>query len=333
LNFLVKFSSPYCSGNMGYMIALVAIPVLAYSFYCMYMKKVKARCHCKMDLTGKTVIVTGSDKGIGYYTALDLARRNARVILACRNTSAAEVAAAEIRAQTGNSNVVVYKVDLSLLRSVRQFANEFNQKEQRLDVLVNNAGLAEVRNERTDEGLEVIFATNYIGPFLLTHLLLDKLKQSAPSRIVNVSSIGHKFFGPCDLSNLNAEKHFTKAEIYSYTKLQIILFTRELSRRLAGTGVTVNCLHPGTVNTNLFRRIPQPFALIISMISPFFFRTAEEGAQTSIHLAVSDKVAAISGEYFSECRLAKPAKYAQDDAVAKKLYELSEGYAQLSQSS
>lgn len=309
-----------------------AVPVLAYGLYCIYMKTVKSRCHCQKDLTGKTVIVTGADKNIGFYTALDMAQRNARVILACRNVEMAHAAAADIQAKTGNRNVIVHHLDVSLLQSVHQFAKEIHEQEDRLDILINNAGTAAIDKKKrtlTDEGLEVTFATNYIGPFLLTHLLLDKLKQCSPSRVVNVSSIGHKFAGPLDLKNLNSDKSYVPSILYAQSKLALNLFTRELARRLDGTGVTVNSVHPGSVNTDLLNCIPWPWNRVGRLMSVLFFRSAEEGAQTSIHVSVSHKVSGVSGEYFSECRPASQSKHALDDGVARKLYELTEQLASL----
>ncbi|CAG5117141.1 unnamed protein product, partial [Candidula unifasciata] len=233
-------------------IVLVVILIACY----IYLRSSVGRCDSTADLTGKTAIVTGANCGIGYQTALDFAKRNARVILACRDEKKAEAARKEIIAQTGNTNVSVGIVDLCYLRSVRAFAKEILEKESRLDILVNNAGIVSAGKpkEVTDEGLETLFAANYFGPFLLTNLLLDLMKKSAPSRIVNVSSMVNKF-GTIDFNNLQGEKSFHYRNRYFDSKLAIILFTRELARQLEGTGVTANVLHPGSVTTDLLRHM------------------------------------------------------------------------------
>uniref|UniRef100_A0A8B9QLM9 Retinol dehydrogenase 12 n=1 Tax=Apteryx owenii TaxID=8824 RepID=A0A8B9QLM9_APTOW len=190
---------------------------------------------CPTDLTGKTVIVTGANSGIGKRVALDLARRNARTILACRSRERGQAAAEEIRAATGNPAVLLRLLDTGSLASVRAFARQVLREEKRLDVLVNNAGLSGLPFAVTPEGLEQTFATNYLGPFLLTNLLLDLLKASAPARVVNVSSFRHSA-GTVNLRHLTGQECPKRHQIYSSTKLMNVLFTAELARRLQGTG-------------------------------------------------------------------------------------------------
>jgi NAD(P)-dependent dehydrogenase (short-subunit alcohol dehydrogenase family) len=222
----------------------------------MYLRGTVGRCDSDADLSGKTAIVTGANTGIGFHTALDFAKRNARVIIACRDEKKAEQAKSKIVAESGNTNVTVSIVDLSYMKSVRAFAKKIIESEQRLDILVNNAGIVSAGKPRevTDEGLETLYAANYFGPFLLTNLLLDLMKKSAPSRIVNLSSVVNKF-GKIDFTNLQGEKSFNYRSRYFDSKLAVILFTRERARQLEGTGVTANVVHPGSVSTELLRNM------------------------------------------------------------------------------
>ncbi|XP_053921715.1 serine/arginine repetitive matrix protein 2-like [Cuculus canorus] len=279
---------------------------------------------CPADLTGKTVIVTGANSGIGKCVALDLARRNARTILACRSRERGEAAAAEIRAATGNPAVVVRVVDTASLASVRAFARAVLREETRLDVLVNNAGSTGLPFAVTPEGLERTFATNYVGTFLLTRLLLDLLKASAPARIVNVSSFRHRA-GTADCRFLTGQARpgsFDAA--YNSTKLMNVLFTAELARRLRGTGVTANALSPGVVSTGIMRHFGCAVRALFALARPFI-KSAERGAASTIFCAVSEEAAGISGKYFdSECGLALPAPAARDAALARKLWEETE---------
>lgn len=284
-------------------------------------------CTSTTDLTGKTVLVTGANTGIGYYTALDLARRHARVILACRNQERGQAAVDRIKAATNNSNVCVKLVDLSVMKSVRLFAEDIIKTEDRVDVLVNNAGMTCLPEKTlTEDGLEEQFAANYFGPFLLTNLLLDKLKQSAPSRIVVVSSVAHKYTSSIELDNLKAEKNFDTGRIYYKSKLANLLFTRELARRLEGTGVHCYCVHPGVVQTDLYRHLPLVLSLIYKCLMRHTLKTAEEGAQTSIYCAVSEEVKGQSGKYYQECQEAEEhsSELSKDIGMAKKLWEVSE---------
>ncbi|GFR73788.1 retinol dehydrogenase 13 [Elysia marginata] len=321
LNIKMMFWGP--GQLLGILLVLIVIIVAALIFF----RQSIVRCNSKADLKGKTAIVTGANSGIGFYTALDFAKRNARVILACRDQVKAERAKQEIVSLSDNKNVIVEVLDLCYMKSVREFANKIMSEESRLDILVNNAGVVSTGKpkELTDEGLETIFAGNYFGPFLLTNLLLDLMKTSAPSRIINVSSVVNKF-GTIDFDNLNAEKSFKFKDRYFDSKLAQILFTRELALRLEGTGVTVNALHPGSVATNLLRNVFFLIRIPVELFVKFFCRTAEEGAQTSIYLAVSEEVTDISGKYFVDCDIkeneANPLSRNKD--VAKQLWEVSE---------
>ncbi|XP_029862414.1 retinol dehydrogenase 12-like [Aquila chrysaetos chrysaetos] len=279
---------------------------------------------CPTDLTGKTVIVTGANSGIGKRVALDLARRNARTILACRSRERGQAAAEEIRAATGNPAVLLRLLDTGSLASVRAFAQAVLREEKRLDVLVNNAGLTGLPFTITPEGLEQTFATNYLGPFLLTNLLLDLLKASAPARVVNVSSFRHSA-GTANGRYLTGQERpggFDAA--YNSTKLMNVLFTAELARRLQGTGVIANALSPGVVSTSIMRHFSWAVRVLFALIRPFI-KSAEQGAVSTIYCAVSEEVSGITGKYFdSNCRLALPSMAARDAGLAHKLWEESE---------
>ncbi|MBN3298876.1 RDH12 dehydrogenase, partial [Amia calva] len=280
---------------------------------------------CRVDLTGKTAIVTGANTGIGKFIALDLARRGARVILACRSRERGQRALEDIRACSGNANVHLRLLDTSSLSSVRDFAQRFTQEEKHLHILVNNAGASGLPRGITPEGLEVSFATNHLGPFLLTNLLLDLMKSSSPARIVNVSSTNH-WRGEVDFSHFRGENlKYVMDSVYNHTKLHNIICTNELARRLQGSGVTANSLHPGVVLTEVMRHYNFVVQLIFNIIGFFFFKSSEEGAVSSIYCAVSEDVEGISGKYFdSDCSLTLPAPLAQDPALATKDWEVCE---------
>nr|KAF6411541.1 retinol dehydrogenase 13 [Rousettus aegyptiacus] len=210
-------------------------------------------CPSKATIQGKTVIVTGANTGIGKQTALELARRGGNIILACRDMEKCEAAAKDIRRETLNHCVNARRLDLASLKSIREFAAKIIEEEERVHVLVNNAAVMRCPHWTTEDGFEIQLGVNHLGHFLLTNLLLDKLKASAPSRIINLSSLAH-IAGHIDFDDLNWEKrkYDTKAA-YCQSKLAVVLFTKELSRRLQGTGVTVNALHPGVARTELGR--------------------------------------------------------------------------------
>ncbi|KOB70599.1 putative RDH13 [Operophtera brumata] len=269
----------------------------------------------------KLVVITGSNTGIGFETAVDLASRGAKVILACRDEKRGTTARDQIIKSTGNQNITFKPLDLASFKSVRAFADDIMKSESRLDVLINNAGTGNVGNFLTEDHLPFEAQVNHFSPFLLTLILLPLLKSSAPSRIVNVSSVMHKI-GKIDLGQFDkqAKTVLSRLRVYSDTKLANILFTRRLSQILSGTGVTVNCLHPGAVNTDIFRNKD----VVTKFLIRLFFKTATEGAQTSVHLAVSQKLEDTTGKYFCDCREVEPASRARDDATADKLWKLSE---------
>nr|CAD7394376.1 unnamed protein product [Timema cristinae] len=291
---------PECSPRVLLLAAgtlLIGFLVLVISLK-LFVHLTKGVCRSIANMDGKTVIVTGANSGIGKETARGLAKRGARVILACRNVEAADKVKDEIITSTGNSSVVVKKLDLSSLESVRQFANDVNRSEQRLDVLVHNAGYANTFSKQvTGDGLEITMATNHYGPFLLTHLLIDLLKRSSPSRIVIVASELYRL-AHLDLNNLNPVQSFP-AYLYYVSKYANIVFSLELSRRLENTGCNV------------------------------VFQNPEEGAQTSIHLAVSEEVKNVTGKYFLDCKEYSLKEAVKDPAKGKKLWEKSEELVKL----
>ncbi|KAM7422139.1 hypothetical protein PAMA_010284 [Pampus argenteus] len=280
---------------------------------------------CTVRLKGKTAIVTGANTGIGKFVALDLARRGARVILACRNESRGTTALKEIREKSGNSDVHLRLVDLSSLDSVREFAERILKEEKALHILVNNAGVSGLPRQITKDGLEASFATNHLGPFLLTNLLLDLMKHSAPARIVTLGSVNHKK-GQLDFSHFHGENlHYHMDQVYNHTKLHNIICTNELARRLQGTGVTANSVHPGIVVTEVLRHYPLMIRCLFNFIGFFFFKTAEEGAVSPIYCAVAEETEGITGKYFdSDCSLTLPAPLARDVALAVKDFEICE---------
>ncbi|XP_076353857.1 retinol dehydrogenase 11-like [Tachypleus tridentatus] len=281
-------------------------------------------CKDKSSLNGKTVIITGGNTGIGKETAMELARRHARVILACRNQEKAKLAAIDIVSSTRNKNVEIMKLDLSSQESVRKFAEEFKRTYDRLDILINNAAVfALPERTLTVDGYEITFATNHLGHFLLTNLLLDLLKKSSPSRIINVSSESHRL-GTIRFDNLNSERSYVLDTAYSHTKLANILFTRILANRLAKTGVTTYSLHPGLVCTDIFRHYFGVRKFLANLLISIYGKTAKQGAQTTVFLAVTPGIESLSGSYFSDCKVTRTSAKAMNMTIAQKLWEVSE---------
>lgn len=248
-------------------------------------------------MDGKVVIITGCNTGIGKETARDLARRGASVYMACRDQVKCEIARQEIIKETENLNVFNRSLDLSSLDSIRRFVAEFKKEEPRLDVLINNAGVMMCPKMLTKDGFEMQLGTNHMGHFLLTNLLLDQLKKAAPSRIINLSSLAH-IGGKLNKEDLNSDQSYNDVMAYCQSKLANVLFTRELAKRLEGSQVTVNCLHPGAVNTDLLRHVNPILRTIATPFLPYFFKTPKSGAQTSIRLAVDPELEKVTGKYF-----------------------------------
>jgi retinol dehydrogenase 14 len=270
---------------------------------------------------GKVALVTGGTSGIGKATAMALAAMGADVVVVGRDRERGERAAAEIRAQTGG-HVDLALADLSSQAEVRNLADEFKRRYDRLDVLVNNAGLVQSTRTETVDGLESTFAINHLAPFLLTNLLLDMLKQSAPSRVVTVSSEAERW-GSIDFDDLQSKKKYRGFPVYGMTKLANIMFTYELAERLKGTGVTATCMHPGAVNTRFGTNNRGPMTILFRLSKPFM-RTSEQGADTVIWLAASPEVEGLSGRYYANRKPLEPKKIANDFAARRRLWEESE---------
>ncbi|CAB1354158.1 unnamed protein product [Coregonus sp. 'balchen'] len=259
---------------------------------------------CPVQLKGKTAIVTGANTGIGKFIALDFARRGARVIMACRSKARGSVALQEIRKRSGNADVHLRLVDTSSLASVRAFAEGVLREEKELHILVNNAGASGGHQSRFKDHL---------------------LKQSAPARIVNVSSVNH-WRGKVDFSHFKGKNlGYTMDSVYNHTKLHNVICTNELARRLQGTGVTANSLHPGLVMTEVMRHYNFMVRFLFNIIGIFFFKSSEEGAVSTIYCAVATETEGITGKYFdSDCSLVLPAPLARDPALAVKDFEFCE---------
>lgn len=276
-----------------------------------------------VDMRCKVCVVTGANSGIGKETALALAGKGATVVLVCRSESRGTDALNDIKAQTGNDAVSLVVADFSSQRQVREAAAAILGKHDRLDVLVNNAGVTPWERRVTDEnGLELIFAVNHLAPFLLTNLLLDLLKSSAPARIVTVSSGAHRRV-PLNFDDLQNEQRYVPFDVYSQSKLANVYFTYELARRLEDTGVTVNCLHPGVVSTALFRHLPRFLGLAVKLARPLLL-TPAQGADTVIYLAAAPEVAEVSGRFFERREAVESSPVSYDVAAAQRLWEVSE---------
>jgi len=278
------------------------------------------------DMTGKTVVITGANSGIGLETAVALARAGAKTVITARDRTRGETAVTDIRARSGRDDVELVHFDLGSIASVRQGAADILARYDHIDVLVNNAGVVLSDRRETEDGFEATFAVNHLGPFVLTELLLERIKSSAPARIVNVASTAHKGARKgLDFDDLQSTHSYGGMQVYSKSKLANIYFTTELARRLEGTGVTVNCLHPGTVATGYGRDgdASGVLAFGLKVIKPFIL-SAAQGARTSVYLASSPDVAGVTGQYFVKCKARKPSAAARDDEAAVRLWKTSE---------
>jgi len=280
-----------------------------------------------VDMTGKTCIVTGGNSGIGKATALGLARMGATVVIVSRGKEKGEAALADIIAKSGNRSIELMLADMSSQDSVRTLAGDFKARHERLHLLVNNAGVYLTRRNTTVDGLESTFATNHLGPFLLTSLLLDLLEASAPSRIVNVSSDAHNG-AKIDFEDLQGQKKFSGWHAYGQSKLAMILFTHELAKKLDGKGVTVNSAHPGVVRTN-FANNNGLVTFGFRLMRPFFI-SPKTAAKRILYVATSPDLEGVTGKYFNKMREARSSQESYDDNSAKRLWQMSEQLTKLS---
>ena len=278
------------------------------------MRRGKYTKETKID--GKVVVITGANCGIGKETAVDLAKRGGKIYIACRDIKRGEDALKEIKEISGSNNVHFLQLDLASLDSVREFSRKFHELENQLHILINNAGIMACPQSKTTDGFELQLGTNHLGHFLLTNLLLDLIKSSSPSRIVVVSSEAY-VMGNISRDDLMCENSYGEWKAYGQSKLANILFSNELASKLEGTGVTVNSLHPGVVRTELGRHGSQTIKkFIIDPIFSHFMKTAWEGAQTSIYLALDPDLNEVTGKYFLNCKEDKPWAKARDKETA-----------------
>jgi NAD(P)-dependent dehydrogenase (short-subunit alcohol dehydrogenase family) len=273
-------------------------------------------------MQGKTVLVTGANQGIGKATAIALARKGARVVIVSRNADKGGAALAEVQAASPQREGELLVADLSSQAEVRRLAAEFRARHARLDVLVNNAGVIVPERHTTVDGIEETFAVNHLAPMLLTLELMDLLKASAPARVVTVSSEAHRG-ASMHWDDLQFRSHkYRSFKAYGQSKLANILFTYELARRLDGTGVTANALHPGVIGSGFGQTYPGALSVLIKIARPFLL-TPEEGAATSVYLASSPEVEGMTGQYFSKCRPVRSNAVSYDVASQRKLWALS----------
>jgi retinol dehydrogenase-14 len=273
-------------------------------------------------MRGKTILITGATNGIGLEAAVALARAGARVVMVGRDAGRSEAAVAEVMARSGSHDVSHLLCDFSSQAAVRALAGEVLRRCDRLDVLVNNAGAVNKTRRLTVDGIEMTFAVNHLGYFLLTNLLRDLLVQSAPARVVTVASIGHRR-GTLDFGDLGYQRGYQIMRAYTRSKLANVLFAAELARRLAGTGVTSNSLHPGRVATNIWSGAPTWAKPLIQVLLRPFMLTPEQGGATIVQLAASPDLEGVTGEYFENGVAVPPAPLAQDEALAKRLWDVS----------
>lgn len=273
-------------------------------------------------LKGKTCLITGITQGIGRAAALEIAKTGINLVLVARDAARGQEVVDEIKTQTGNHNVELLLGDLSKTADVRRIADEFKAKHPQLHLLVNNAGAVFTSRQTTADGFEMTFGLNHLSYFLLTHLLLDTLKKSAPARIVNVASDAHKGM-KLNFDDLQSERGYSAFRVYGQSKLANILFTNELARRLQGTGVTVNALHPGVVATGFGKNNGAFLRFLVKLAGPLL-RTPEQGARTTVYLATSPEVEGVTGKYFANSKEARSTQESLDPQNAKRLWEVSE---------
>ena len=276
----------------------------------------------------KTCLVTGANSGIGKYTAIGLADLGANVVMVCRDAERGRAAREEIASATGNENIDLLIADLSLSHSIQQLAGTVLSRYDRLDVLVNNAGAYAATRTLTGEGLEQTFALNHLGYFLFTNLLLDLLKSSAPARIVNVASEAHRR-SRIDFDDLMGERSYKAFRAYGQSKLANIMFTYDIARRLEGTNVTANCMHPGVVATNFAHRDGGMVGFLIKTFG-FLMRRPAKGAETAVYLASSAEVDGVTGRYFIDRKDVRSSAVSYDESAGRRLWQVSEELTRIS---
>ncbi|XP_071453971.1 retinol dehydrogenase 13-like [Hetaerina americana] len=291
-------------------------------------------CRCTQHLDGKVVIVTGANSGIGKATALELAKRGAQIVLACRDLGEAEKTKDWISKATGNDCVSTIHLDLNSFKSIRQFVEEFKRGYTKLYALVNNAGVFYYPKTLTEDGYDVTFQTNYLGPFYLTNLLLEILVGSAPSRIVNIASDGHRLASELNFDDCNFDSSYDYFRVYGHSKLCLILFTKKLAKKLSGFDVTVDTVDPGNVETNIFRHFPylsNPLLFAVQKpIRLLVIKTPEEGAQSVIHALLRPTLnSEDTGNYICNCKEGIPSELACREDLMEELWERSSKWCEI----
>ena len=280
-----------------------------------------------VDMTGKVCLITGGNSGIGKATALGLAKLNASVVIVSRDKDKGEATLIEMRAKSGNRNLDAMTTDLSSQDSVRELAHDFKARYKKLHVLINNAGIFLPKRIQTVDGLEATFATNHLGHFLLTNLLVDLLKASAPSRIINLSSSAH-YGTEMDFEDLQGEKKYSGYHAYSQSKLANVLFTYQLAKQLEGTGVTVNSLHPGVVRTGFGKDQGGLMSILVTVGRPFMI-SPDRAARAAIYLATSPELEGVTGKFFSRGKEKRSSRESYDETSAQRLWKVSEELTRL----
>ena len=282
----------------------------------------------RVNMAEKVCLVTGGNSGIGKSVALGLAKMGATVVVVSRNKEKGETAVTDIVEKSGNKNVELIQADMSSQNSIHQLVNEFRARHEKLHLLINNAGVYLTKRSETEDGLESTFAVNHLGPFLLTSLLVDILKASAPSRIVNVTSDAHKG-ARVNFDDLQGERKFSGWQAYGQSKLAMILYTRGLAKKLEGTGVTVNSAHPGVVRTN-FAKNNGGLVMLGFRFLGIFFISPESAAKRILYVATSPDLEGVTGKYFTKMHEVKSSQESYDDDSARRLWQISEQLTHLS---
>ena len=273
------------------------------------------------DMTGKTCIVTGANSGIGKATAMGLAGLGAKVVMVCRDEKRGQKSLQDIQNQSGTEAADLLLADLSVQQENRNLSESILSRYGRIDVLINNAGLMTAKRRTTADGLEMQFAVNHLAPFLLTHLLLERIQSSRPARIITVASTAHSR-GHLDFGDLQSTTSYSGWQAYANSKLSNVLFTYELARRLEGSGVTVNCVHPGVIHTGLMRGV-SPLLSGLWYLLRGFFKRADEGADTPVFLAASPEMAHMNGIYFRYRKPSGTSAESMDREVQRRLWDES----------
>lgn len=316
-------------------VLLVIIITIAIAFVIrFYEKSTNEMCKSQSKLDGRVAIVTGGTTGMGLEIAKDFARRGAKVIIACPFNEEGVNARKEIIEQTGNKNIVFKLMDLSSVDSVKKFAADVLKSEERLDILVNNAGVGIPRDFTTADGMSFIMQVNYFGHFLLSLLLLPLLMKtgtsSNPARIVNTSSIMHRL-GMVDMDTLNKTDYWIRSLIYAKSKMCLVLFAHELTKRLKGSNVVINSVDPGAVGTGIFDSAGWLNGIILKFLFTHLYKTPYEGAQTAIHVALDPEAGSVSGKFFKNCKESRAVFWAYNNKLARQLFEESVRLVKLSQ--